>query len=95
MTVTPLVVMFPVTELFALSLSVKVAAVTVAGFTGLLKVAVRAEKIDTLVAPLGGAVWLTVGAIVDARVPVVKDQVYGAANALPERPLTPLVRVAV
>ena len=94
-TVTPLVVMFPVMGLFALSLIVKVAAVTVAGFTGSLKVAVRAEEIDTLVAPLGGLVVLTVGVVVSGTVPVVKDQVYGVANALPARSLTPVVRVAM
>ena len=63
MTVTPLVVMLPVTSLFALSLSVNVAVVTVAGSTASLKVAVRAEDVDTSVAPLVGLVALTVGGV--------------------------------
>ena len=57
-TVTPLVVMLPVTGLVALSLSVKVVAVTVAGLTGSLNVTVRAEDVDTFVAPLAGVVAL-------------------------------------
>ena len=54
--------------------SVKVAAVTVAGLTGSLKVAVRATDVDTLVAPPVGLVIITVGGVVSVAVPVVKDQ---------------------
>ena len=53
-----MVVMLLVTGLFALSVSVKVAVVTVAGSTGSLKMAVRAEDVDTLVAPSAGVVAL-------------------------------------
>ena len=95
MTVVPLVVISPVTGMFALFLSVKVAAVTVAELTGSLKVAVRDEEIETLVALLLGVVALTVGAVMSGAVPVVKDQKKSVANALPARSLMPVVSVAV
>ena len=55
-TVVPLVVILPVTGVLALSVRVTVAAVTVAGSTGSLNVAVRAEDVETLVAPSAGVV---------------------------------------
>ena len=94
-TVAPLVVILPVTGLFALSLSVTVSAVTVAGSTGSLKVAVRAEDIDTFAAPLVGLVALTVGGIRSGAALVVKVQIRGLAMALPAKSLMPLVSLAV
>ena len=94
-TVAPLVVMLPITGVFALSLRVKVVAVTVAGSMGSLKVAVRAEEIDTLVAPLGGLVALTVGGVRSGMAPVVKDQERFSSMPRPFQSLIPLVTVAV
>ena len=98
MTVVPLVVMLPVTGLFALSSSVTVAAVTVAGSMGSLNVTVRAEDVETFAAPLVGLVALTVGGVVSGAGPVEsveKVQLKVVARALPARSLIPLVSVAV
>ena len=58
--VTSLVVMMPVTRSVSpFFVRVKVVPVTVAGLTGLLKVAVSAEEVDTLVAPSAGVVALS------------------------------------
>jgi hypothetical protein len=95
-TVAPLVVMLPVTSvLVVLFLSVKVRVVTVAGSTGSLKVAVRAEDVDTFVAPLVGLVEFTVGGVRSGATPVVKVQVKGVASALPARSSMPVVSVTV
>ena len=97
-TVTPLVVMLPVTGLFALSLRVKVNAVTVVGLTGSLKVAVRAEDVDTFAAPSAGLVALTVGGVRSGAVPlesVEKVQLKLVARAFPARSVIPLVSVTV
>ena len=94
-TVTPLVVMLPVTGLVALSLSVKVVAVTVAGLTGSLNVTVRAEDVDTFVAPLVGLVALTVGGVRSGAALVVKDQAKVLVSALPAKSVMPGVSMAV
>ena len=57
--VVPLTVTVPLTGFIALSLSLKVAAVTVLASIGSLNMAVSAEEIDTFVAPLAGIVALT------------------------------------
>ena len=80
---------------FALSRRVKVAPVTVDGFTGSVKVAVRPVDRGIFVAPLAGVVALTVGRVVSGAEPVVKVQLKLVCNALPARSLMPVVRVAV
>jgi hypothetical protein len=69
--VTPAYVTVPETGV-APCCTLKVAALTVRGFSGLLKVAANALVIETFVAPLAGTVELTVGGVVSAVAPVVK-----------------------
>jgi len=73
---------------------VKLAAVTVAGSTASLKVAVMFVLTGTLVAVSAGSVEVTVGAVLSAA-PVVKFHVALAASALPAKSLIPVVSVAV
>jgi hypothetical protein len=72
-----------------------VEVVTVVGLTGSLKMAVRAEDVDTFVAPLVGLVEFTVGGVRSGATPVVKVQLKGAASTLPARSLMPVVSVTV
>lgn len=66
--------MLPGIWLFALSLRVKVVAVTEAGASGSLKVAVMVVAMGTFVAPSAGVVVLTVGLVVSGAAPVVNVQ---------------------
>src|SRR6266496_5217436 len=72
---------------------VKVAAVTVAGSIGSLKVAETFVLTGTPVLVSIGSVETTVGAVVSVVAPVVKFHVKGVANALPARSLNPVVTV--
>ena len=95
MSVTPLVVILPVTGTLALFRRVKVVVVTVSGSMGSLNVAVSAEDVETFVAPSTGVVAPTVGRVVSGVAPVVKVQVRGVAMGMPLRSLMPVVSVAV
>lgn len=66
--------MLPGIWLFALSFRVKVVAVTEAGASGSLKVAMMAVAMGMFVAPSAGVVALTVGLVVSEAPPVVNVQ---------------------
>jgi hypothetical protein len=74
--------------------------VIVKGFMASLNVALTVWLIPTPVAPLAGAVEITVGEVLFEAAPVVKVHGSGAKppasdNALPARSLAPAVTVAV
>ena len=69
--------------------TVKVAALIVAGFMASLNVAVTRVLTGTAVAPLVGNVEITVGAL------VLKLQTKLAASAMPNASIAPVVIVAV
>jgi hypothetical protein len=75
--------------------SVNVVELTVSGFKDLLKVALNALEIPTLVAPFAGTVEVTVGGVVSGAAPVVKLQTYGNAREFPARSMIPVESVAV
>ena len=93
--VAPFTERVPVIGGFGPARRLKVSVVTEDGSIGSLKVAVSAEVVATLVAPLEGLVPVTIGAVVSGAVPVVKVQVRGAPMGTPDRSLMPLVNVTV
>src|SRR5882672_6318273 len=83
--------MIPVTP----GLTGKVAALMVAVFMASLKLAVMTASEHTPVAPLGGVTEITVGGWLHPLAAVAKLHTKSLASPLPNRSLTPVVRVAV
>src|SRR5881409_998905 len=75
--------------------NVKVAVLMVVGFIASLKVAVTTAREHTPVAPLTGVTETTVGGGLHPLAAVLKLQAKSLASPLPNRSLTPVVRVAV
>ena len=74
---------------------VKVVALTVARFIGSLKVAVMMALEHTPAEPLAGVSEITVGGGLHPLAAVVKLHTESLARPLPNRSLTPVVRVSV
>ena len=83
--------MIPVTP----GLTVKVVVLIDEVFIASLKVAVMTAREHTPVAPLAGVTEITVGGGLHPLDAVVKLQTESLASPLPNRSLTPVVRVAV